>query len=223
MLRAIIFDMDGTLVHSEQQAQDAIATTLAALGYTMTPEQRDYIVGRAWQEVWAKLSSELGITISLAAFIDRYIGEYERLSRAHATELPGARAAVRRLAARWPLTLVSGSSRREIAMHLGILGLADCFPWYIGADDYSRGKPDPEPYLTALARLQVAAREAVVIEDSQPGIRAARAAGIPVIAVRAGNFARQDQHEADLVVDTLEEVTEAVLEHVTGIVKPPNP
>jgi HAD superfamily hydrolase (TIGR01509 family) len=212
VLRAIIFDMDGTLVHSEQAAQDAIETTMRGLGKQLTSEQRDYIVGRAWQEIWAKMGGDAAMGLTLAGFIERYIGEYERLSRAHSTELPGARAVVRRLAARWPLALVSGSSRREIAMHLDILGLTPSFLWYIGADDYARGKPDPEPYLKALARLDVGAHEAVVIEDSQPGIRAARAAGIRVIAVRAGNFASQDQTAADLVVDTLDEVTDAVLE-----------
>jgi len=213
--RAIIFDMDGTLVHSEQQAADAVGSTLETLGYSLNQDQRDFIVGHAWQDIWARLQADLGIQMGLMEFIDRYMGEYERLSRAHAPELPGARDTVRRLAARWPLTLVSGSSRREIAMHLGILGLLDCFDWYIGADDYAKGKPDPEPYLKACAKLALPPSSLVVIEDSRPGIQAARAAGIPVIAVRAGNFAKQDQSEADVVVDTLNDVTPELLEKLS--------
>ncbi len=217
MLAAVIFDLDGTLVSSERYAQQAIEDTLRGLGYHLNAEQRDYIIGRAWQEIWAKYEQELGITMPLPQFIDRYMVEYERLSREHSAGLPGAVALVQRLAERkLPMAVVSGSSRREVGMHLGLLGILDHFPWYMGAEDYSRGKPDPEPYQKAIARLGVAPERTVVIEDSRAGILAARAAGIPVIGVRAGNFAGQDQSAATLLVDTLTDVTDAVLDRLTA-------
>jgi HAD superfamily hydrolase (TIGR01509 family) len=127
------------------------------------------------------------------------------------TILPGAVDTVRRLTARYPSTVVSGSSRAEVEAVLQALAVRDCFEWFVGAEDTARGKPFPDGYLLASARLGVAPAECLVLEDSTAGIRAARAAGMRVVAVRAGNFARQPQDEADRVVETLSDVTDALM------------
>jgi sugar-phosphatase len=94
---------------------------------------------------------------------------------------------------------------------LEVVGWGAAFPWYLGADDYRQGKPHPEPFQRALERLGVAPTDALVLEDSSAGIAAARAAGIRVIAVRAGNASGQDQSAADLVVDSLHDIDDTLL------------
>jgi beta-phosphoglucomutase-like phosphatase (HAD superfamily) len=90
------------------------------------------------------------------------------------------------------------------------IGIADYFQVVLGAEDYAHGKPAPDPYLLAMEKLGVRALAArcIVIEDATPGILSGRAAGARVIAVRAGNFVGYDLSPADIVVDTLAEVTD---------------
>ena len=90
----------------------------------------------------------------------------------------------------------------------------DAFTFILAAEDYGRGKPDPEPYRLAMERLGVAPAATLVIEDATPGIRSARAAGARVIAVRAGNYSGYDLSMAHMVVDTLEQVTDDLIARV---------
>jgi len=80
----------------------------------------------------------------------------------------------------------------------------------VAAEDYAHGKPSPEPYAQALTRLGADPGRSIAIEDATPGILSARAAGARVVGVRAGNFAGLDLSPADLVVDTLSELTDDV-------------
>ena len=77
---------------------------------------------------------------------------------------------MRRLAARSPMAVVSGASRVEVQDALMGLGIRDAFAFVLAAEDYTRGKPDPEPYAKAIARFAVAPGKTVVIEDATPGI-----------------------------------------------------
>ena len=125
--------------------------------------------------------------------------------------LTGAVELVTRLAAaEVPLAVASGASCVEVREALEGVGLTRYFPVALGAEDYTRGKPDPEPYLMAMDRLGVRqqASRCLVVEDATPGILAGRAAGARVVGVRAGNFAGYDLSPADLVIDTLAELTD---------------
>lgn len=93
---------------------------------------------------------------------------------------------------RIPFAIVSGSPRASIVATLAGLGLADRFDVLVGAEDYTRGKPDPEPFLVAAERLGVAPGECLVFEDADAGIAAAQAAGmqwvrVPVVMIEAGS------------------------------------
>jgi HAD superfamily hydrolase (TIGR01509 family) len=126
--------------------------------------------------------------------------------------LPGTLALVHRLHRQVGLAVVSGSSRVEVHETIAGIGLTECFQFLLGAEDYRQGKPHPEPYQTAMRLLAVAAPSCIVIEDAEPGILAGKAAGASVIAVRRGNFVGYDQSAADVIVDTLEQVTDDVLD-----------
>ncbi len=209
MPRAVLFDLDGTLVDSERTYSEALARALrAACRVDITQADRDYCVGRSWVAIHERL---VGLYPSITWTRDEMIAATAEMSRTiFATEgvyeLPGARAAVARFADR-PRGLVTGSSRAEAGHMLGLLGLTDAFAVRLCAEDVPRSKPAPDGYRMACARLELPPHDVLVVEDSAAGVAAGRAAGCAVVAVRAGNFAGHDQTAAHRVIDTLDELT----------------
>lgn len=205
----MLFDLDGTLVDSERQYGEAMARALARdADIHVTDDDRAFGIGRSWVAIHEHL---LGRYPALPWARDELIARTATESRAlfaarGVAVMPGALAAVARFADR-KRGLVTGSSRAEAAHMLGLLALAKAFDVTLCAEDVARSKPAPDGYLAACAALGVAPAEAVVIEDSAAGCAAGRAAGCAVVAVRAGNFAGQDQGCAHRIVDTLDEVT----------------
>ena len=209
MPRAVLFDLDGTLVDSERTYSEALARALrAAHDVEISQADRDYCVGRSWVAIHERL---VGLYPAIAWTRDQMIAATAEASKIiFATEgvceLPGARAAVARFADR-PRGIVTGSSRAEALHMLGLLGLADAFAVRLCAEDVPRSKPAPDGYRMACERLELPPHEVLVVEDSAAGVAAGRAAGCAVIAVRAGNFAGHDQAAAHRVIDTLDELT----------------
>jgi HAD superfamily hydrolase (TIGR01509 family) len=212
MLRAVLFDLDGTLADTERQNAESVARALAAHGRQLDDEERHFVIGHGWNEIYHHLVLKGGVTLGFGELVEAAARQREKLVETEGLDvLPGAVDTVKRLSSRYRSAVVSGSSRTEVEMCLRALGVLDCFPWFIGAEDTARGKPAPDGYLLAAERLGVAPRECLVLEDSTAGIRAAREAGMRCVAVRAGNFARQPQEEADVVVDTLTDVDDRLL------------
>jgi mannitol-1-/sugar-/sorbitol-6-phosphatase len=206
---AFLFDLDGTLVDSERENVESVVLAVRRLGAEMTAEERAFVIGHSWNEIYAMIAGNHGLAVSMPDLIAMAVDEKRALVEATGYRpLPGALATVPRLAARSKMAVVSGASCVEVRDALAGLGLARYFPVALGAEDYPRGKPAPDPYLMAMERLGVRAARSIAVEDATPGILAARAAGTRVIGVRAGNFAGYDLSPADVVVDTLDEVTD---------------
>jgi HAD superfamily hydrolase (TIGR01509 family) len=207
MLRAVLFDLDGTLADTEGQCAESLARALLRAGRVITAEERAFVIGHGWREIHANLLAGGPVPWGLEELVARAGEERERLTDEEGLRvLPGAVELLRAAAARMPVGVVSGSSRAEIASCLMRIGVGGLVRSYVGAEDVARGKPAPDGYLLGAERLGVLPAEVVAIEDSTAGIAAARAAGMAVVAARAGNFAGQDQSEADLLVDTLREI-----------------
>jgi HAD superfamily hydrolase (TIGR01509 family) len=206
---AILFDLDGTLVESERESAEAMVRALARHGVLCEQADRDYIIGRSWVDIYRNLCSRYSaITWSLAELIEHTAIEREQIfAQTGVPLLPGARSAVERLAARWPLAIVTGSSRREAGQALLSLGLTESFRCVIAAEDIQTSKPDPGGYLEAARRVGADISRCLVVEDSCAGITAGLAAGARVVAVRAGNFGSQDQSSAHTIIETLDELT----------------
>jgi beta-phosphoglucomutase-like phosphatase (HAD superfamily) len=134
---------------------------------------------------------------------------------------PGIQTLVPNLAKQLPLAIESGALRNEIEIILSSIGLFTHFCAIVSAEDVTRGKPEPEIFLTALERLNAALdsndpirpAECLVIEDSKEGIRGARRAGMKCLAVTNSHPARL-LDEADSIVDSLERITQKQLEAI---------
>jgi HAD superfamily hydrolase (TIGR01509 family) len=209
---AVLFDLDGTLVNSEPTNVESVVLAVRRHGRELGPEERHFVIGHSWNEIHALIVRRCGLDVSMDTLIAEAVEEKRVLvARAGLPVLPGAVQAVRRLQQRAPLAVVSGASRVEVQDAVAGLGVTDAFAFLLGAEDYQRGKPDPEPYLMAIERFGVPAARCLVIEDATPGILSARAAGTRVIAVRAGNYAGYDLSAAHVVVDTLDDVTDRLI------------
>ena len=123
--------------------------------------------------------------------------------------IPGAVETVERLAARWPLGLASSSNRVLIDLALEASGLARHFRATASSEEVPRGKPAPDVYLEAARRLGVSPERCAGIEDSENGIRSAKAAGMRVLAIPNPQFppAADALAEADLVLASIRELT----------------
>jgi len=183
-------------------------------GVELTEADRLFIIGHSWNEIHQRLAAGHGLAVPMETLIAQAVDEKRSLMKTSGYRaLLAAVETVRRLAARCPLAIASGASRAEVQDAIYGIGVADCFPVALGAEDYPRGKPAPDPYLMAMDRLGVRGRagQCVVIEDATPGILAGRAAGTRVIGVQVGNFVGYDLSQADVVVETLADVTDELL------------
>ena len=206
---ALLFDLDGTLVDSERENIESLVLACRRHAVELGEEERQFVIGHSWNEIYALIVRKHGLRLPLPQLITAAVEEKRALVAAGGLRaLPGAVALFRRMVGRTKLAVVSGASRAEVLDALAWIGVLDDFPVVVGAEDYQNGKPSPEPYQLGLALLGVGPLRAIVIEDATPGILSARAAGTRVIGVRAGNFAGYDLSPADVVVDTLEEVTD---------------
>ena len=214
---AILFDLDGTLVDSERENVESVVLAVRRLGAEMTEVERKFVIGHSWNEIHALITTNHRLAIAMPELIAMAVDEKRALvEKTGFRALPGAKEAVRRFARSSKLAVVSGASCVEVRDALTGLGLASFFPVALGAEDYARGKPEPDPYLLAMERLGVTPARSLAIEDATPGILAAHAAGVRVIGVRAGNFAGYDLSPADVVVDTLDDVTDELCAGLLG-------
>ncbi|MFI6522168.1 HAD family hydrolase [Spirillospora sp. NPDC050679] len=180
---AVVFDLDGVLIDSEPVWEEVRRGFVADHGGRWKPDTQERLMGMSTEEWAAYLAGDLigGMDPEDVAYqvIDRMSARYaERLPL-----LPGAVAAVRRLAEGRALGLASSSPRALIDLVLGEMGVAGLFRATVSTEEVDRGKPAPDGYLTAAARLGVRPEQCVAIEDSSNGLRSAHGAGMRVIAV----------------------------------------
>jgi HAD superfamily hydrolase (TIGR01509 family) len=219
MLQAIIFDFDGVIADSEPLHLRAYQQVLQKEGIELTRD--DYYasyLGFDDSGLFRALAKDRGIAITddkVDNWIDAKSQVIEELLNSDSVLFPGAAACIQTLARAFPLAIASGALGPEIELVLGNTGLSDFFKTIASASDGVRGKPAPDLYLLALAKLrhyvQVEAPRCVAIEDSHWGLEAAKMAGIRTVAV-THTYPAAELGAADLVVDRLSEITIQKLE-----------
>lgn len=196
--QSILFDMDGTLVDTEQSCVQAIREVFLQYEVELSDEENQLIVGRRWDSVFDGLLRHYPKLKPHLAELDQKVRKkhLEGLQRG-VPLIAGAVEAVEALASVYPLALVSGSTREEIALVLQSYQLERSFRFYLGAEDYRQSKPSPDGYLLALEKLGTQAHQTIIFEDSVAGIASGKAAGAKVIAVTSANHFGHSLDEAD--------------------------
>jgi HAD superfamily hydrolase (TIGR01509 family) len=156
---AVLFDMDGLLLDAERLIRDAMIAVMADFGFTMSRADYAELIGRPEPASRAIMQGRFGALL-----------DYDVMrAQVNAAGIPAA--------------VVTSSEQALARAHLGHVGLLDGFATIVGCDDVANGKPNPEPYRTAAARLGISPGAALALEDSHNGIIAAHMAGVPVIMV----------------------------------------
>lgn len=201
IVRGVLWDLDGTLVDSGELHWWAWRDVLGADGVTITMEQFLDSFGQKNDRI---LRTWLGADATperIDHLGERKESAFRRLAATHGLEpLPGAAAWLERLHdAGWKQAIASSAPRANVQVMLRALSLERWFDAIVSAEDVTHGKPDPEVFLTAAARLGVTPASSVVVEDAAAGIEAARRAGIRSIGVTSG-----PPLEADLSIQSLD-------------------
>jgi len=216
--QAVVLDLDGVLIEGEEVWDEVRQGLVRERGGRWTPQAHVAMMGMSSHEWSRYMAEELGVPMEPRAISDETVA---RVVARYTQELPlvdGAGEVVRTLAGRWPLALASSANRPIIDLVLDRSGLAGCFRATVSSEEVTRGKPAPDVYLEAAARLGVAPAACVAVEDSGNGLRAAAAAGMRVVAVPNRRFppAPELVEAADLVVADLRELTPEALERLGG-------
>ena len=217
-LDAVVFDFDGLIIDSEWAIYETAVAAFAVHGHELTVDAWATTVGLGESDEeasWLTLTAAMGIVLDRAAFSATY-AEQDRSDRDSLPLLPGVEVLVDSLvAAGVPVGVASSSSLAWLDRHLGRLGLRPRFGAVIGADLVGgSGKPRPDVYLRACADLGADPARSVALEDTLHGITAAKSAGMVAVAVPSRITASHDFTAADLVVDSVADLTVTLLEEL---------
>jgi HAD superfamily hydrolase (TIGR01509 family) len=214
VIDAVVFDLDGLLLQTEELWDEVREGFVRERGGRYDAAAQRAMMGMSAPE-WSRfIHEELGVQEAPEAISTEVARLLEERYREHLPLIPGAVEAVRRLAARWPLGLASSSNRPLIDAALELSGLAPLFRVTVSSEEVARGKPAPDVYLEAASRLGAQPESCAAVEDSHSGIRSARAAGMRVVAIPNRTYPPDPEAlaEADVVLDSLAELTPAVVE-----------
>jgi len=206
---AVVFDLDGVIVDSEQVWDGVRADYTSEVGGSYTQSATRAMMGMSSPEWSAYMASELRVPGTPeeinAAIVERMLARYGEAPPL----IPGAVDAVKGIAAHRPIAIASSSNRELIEVVLRSAGLDGVVQAVVSSEEVAHGKPSPDVYLEAARRLGVEPARCIAVEDSHNGIRSAKAAGMRVFAVPNPHFPPDDEALAlaDVVLGSIRELT----------------
>jgi len=207
---AYLFDLDGTLIETEVLWTAAMHKWMLSRGKDIDyATVNRWVLGRSWfaicDDIFERFPDLRADPMELADIVRVF---YFKERTATDIRIHSSIELLRQLAETAPCVIVSGSAREDIREAIDIMGVADCIKFYLGCEDYPRGKPDPIGFLTAAQRLGVAPEDCVVFEDSAAGILSGKQAGMTVVALSRPDSVKQDTSLADIVLEDLNDYKE---------------
>ena len=208
MVDAVVFDMDGVIVDTEQVWDEIREQLVADWGGRYSVDAQRAMMGMSSGEWSRYMHEELGLPQPPAEINDEVVRRLLDRYREELPLVPGAVEAVRGLAGAYPLAVASSSNRPLIDAVLDTAGISGCFAATVSSEEVARGKPAPDVYLEASRRLGLAPERCAAVEDSANGMRAAHAAGMFLIAFPNPHYppTREALALAHVVVASLSEL-----------------
>jgi HAD superfamily hydrolase (TIGR01509 family) len=208
-VEAVVFDLDGLLIDSEHVWDEARQELARERGGRWTATASRDMMGMSSLEWSRYMHDVIGVPDPPEEISAAVVRRLERIYRDDLPLFDGAVEAVERLAARWPLGLASSSNRELIDLVLELSGLERYFRATVSSEEVARGKPASDVYLEAARRLEVSPERCAAIEDSENGIRSAKAAGMRVLAIPNALYPPNNQAlaEADNFLGSLSDLT----------------
>jgi beta-phosphoglucomutase-like phosphatase (HAD superfamily) len=204
MIEACIFDLDGTLIDSEILWVEAIEVALARKELAMARDDVAALVyGRSWPDIYADIRRMYPDMYPTRESMEAVtVPVFKALQRTRDIRIHASVQLLLDLSERFPIGIVSGSTRDRIAESMALLGIEDRIKAHVGCEDYAEGKPSPAGFLLGASLLGVAPEACLVFEDSAAGVAAAKRAGMACVALRRENAGGQDLSKADAVLDS---------------------
>ena len=216
MLKAVLFDLDGTLVDSEPLHTEAVLRLLRDRSVDLKASDLDRFIGISSSVMWGEMRERFGFAEPVESLKSlQHRANVEMLEDSESILIPGVLPLLRDLRDRGIRSAVASSSTRDyIETVLSKYELDSLFDVVVSGEEVPRGKPRPDVFLRAAELLGVEPGSCVVIEDSDNGLTAAREAGIRSIGFRNPNSGRQALSLADRIVDDIREVSVALLQRL---------
>jgi HAD superfamily hydrolase (TIGR01509 family) len=213
VIDAVVFDLDGVLIDSEHVWDEARRQLAEERGGRWHERASRDMMGMSSPEWSRYMRDEVGIDEDPAAISAEVVRRLEVIYRERLPLLDGAAAAVERLAARWPLGLASSSNRELIDLVLELSCLGRHFRATVSSEEVARGKPAPDVYVETARRLEVDPARCAAVEDSENGIRSAKAAGMRVLAIPNPRYPPADDAlaQADEAVSSLADLSPSLV------------
>ena len=202
LIRAVIFDLDGVIVESENAHIEAEKQTFLKYGVRISSEELHKYTGTTAKVMFTELIRKYRLNTTFEEISGQKEDTLFRLLKEDAEPTKGITALLRELKSkRIKLAIGSSSTKKQIKYVLNKLEIAHIFNCVVGAEDIVNSKPDPEIFLKAAAELNANPSECLVVEDSKLGVEAAKRAHMKCVGYRNPNSGNQDLSRADIITD----------------------
>jgi beta-phosphoglucomutase len=218
-IKAVIYDVDGTMVNSEPLHVEAWdkALSLHNSGLTnLSDEFRATMAGKKPYVIAEEIVSELNLSTTATDLLREKTALFMQAAESFLVGMPDVVESVNLLKDNgYTLAIGTSLDRKYLDIVLEKLNIRDQFDVIVTGDQIKNGKPHPETYLTVAAQLELPPAQCLVLEDAQSGIQSAKAAGAWCIAVKNENAVAQNTSEADITISSLSELTKALIDSLS--------